>query len=333
MVIVTDGSGWSELRDLKFTSYDFEIGDEENSFEIVILREEWEEIEDNARIFIPDTECGGLVRRRATDTKRNTITIGGYTWRGMLQKAIIEPPPGQDYMIVSGDINDIINGIVSSKFYPVMAGRLEPAGITVENYRFERYCTVYDGLQKMLKSVGRKLRFDRIYEYEELPIGTIAVSSDPIVDYSERIEFSSDMCVNYLMSRQSDGVNHLICLGSGELKNRQVLHLYLDLDGNVTYSQVYENYETVTEVYDYAGAEGSELVQGGTERLLDLANKNVFEVSLDEGMNLGIGDIVGGRDYLSGMLMSAPVIGKIYRHQNGLESVEYKLGDAKGEII
>lgn len=331
MVVVTEGGSYREVRDLKFNYYDFEVGDEENSFEIGILRDEWEEMDENAQVYIPETECGGIVRRKGTDTKQDIITIGGYTWRGMLQRAILEPPPGSDYLTYSGDISDIINFIVSEHFYPILAGPLEPTGVTVSNYRFDRYVTVYDGLKKMLESVGRKLVFERSYDYEGLENGLMVVTSAPIVDYSEKIEFSSDWHINYSMQKQTDGVNHLICLGSGELKNRQVIHLYMSKDGRVINYADYEGYETITDVYDYAGATLTELRQGGIERLKELANKNVFEVSIDDSMDVDVGDIVGGRDYLSGMKMSAPVIGKVYRWRNGIESIEYKFGDAKGE--
>ena len=43
------------------------------------------------------------------------------------------------------------------------------------------------------------------------------------------------------------------------------------------------------------------------------------------GIEVGIGDIVGGRDYLTGMYMSKPIENIIYEITNDVESITYKL--------
>lgn len=43
------------------------------------------------------------------------------------------------------------------------------------------------------------------------------------------------------------------------------------------------------------------------------------------GLNVGIGDIVGGRDYLTGMYMSKPIGNIIYELTDCVESITYKL--------
>ena len=70
----------------------------------------------------------------------------------------------------------------------------------------------------------------------------------PIVDYSQQIEFSSDMRLNYTMHMEGDGVNHLICLGQGELKNRIVRHLYVDQNGNIGSTQYYTGVDEIAAV-------------------------------------------------------------------------------------
>ena len=78
-------------------------------------------------------------------------------------------------------------------------------------------------------------------------------------------------------------------------------------------------------MYDSSGAEVSDLIKGGKERLLSLANKDVFNIKVDPQIEIAVGDIVGGRDYLSGMTMSAPIWAKIIKYQSGLTSIEYVL--------
>lgn len=321
MSLIVANKNGTELRELLFSSYDFEVGDEENSFQVVIRRDEYEDIPNEARIYIPGTEYGGLFRELDTTTEQDTISPGGLTWRGMMQKKIIEPPPGQDYATDSGELNAIIKARVEAAFPGLFVGVTTSTGVTV-SYQYERYCTLEAGLKKMLKQQGYRLNI----EYSQTK-KAVVVSAAPIVDYSSQIELSSDMKLNYIMHAQSDGVNHLICLGSGELKNRTVYHLYVDQNGDIGTTQYYTGVDEVAEIYDYAGAELSDLITGGQQRLREVMNKNDFSMKLDESTEVAIGDIVGGRDYLSGMTMAAPVTGKVVRWDNGFQTIEYTLSD------
>lgn len=320
MVIVADKNG-NELRALTFYSYDIEVGIDENSFQFIVRRQEYETIPANARIYIPGTEYGGLFRELDTSTKENTISPGGLTWRGMMQKKIIEPPSGADYATDTGELNALIKARVEAAFPGMFIGSDTSTGVTVTNFKYDRYCTLEEGLRKMLRSKGYRLKI----EYSQLE-KAVVVSAVPIVDYSQSVEFSSDMQLNYTMHMQGDGINHLICLGKGELKDRTVYHLYVDNNGNIGTTQYYFGIDEIAEVYDYSGAELPDLIQSGTERLQENMNENKFEIAV-EGTEIAIGDIVGGRDYLSGMKMKSPITGKIVRWKNGFQTIEYKLED------
>ena len=318
MVIVSDPNG-NELRPLLFSMYDFEVGKSENSFAVEIKRQEYERIPDRARIYIPGTEYGGLFRRLATNTSQDVITPGGLTWRGMMQKKIISPPSGQDYATDSGELNAIVKSRVESALPGLFIGTTASTDVEA-TWQYARYCTLEEGLSDMLKSKGYRLNIE--YSQEDK---AVVVSAVPIVDYSQSIEFSADMRINYNMSMQGDGVNHLICLGSGELKDREVYHLYVDENGNIGTTQYYTGIEEITEIFDYAGAELDDLIQTGTQRLKEIRNTNIFEIKVDPDTELAIGDIVGGRDYLSGMTMRSPISGKIVKWEQGFQTVEYRL--------
>lgn len=319
-LIVADAAG-KELRTLLYSSYDFEVGKEENSFEVEIKRQEYEYIPDKARIYIPGTEYGGLFRELRTTTKDDIIAPGGLTWRGMMQKKIIVPPSGEDYATDSGELNTIIKRRVEAALPGLFIGSTADTDVTVD-WQYDRYCTLADGLTKMLKSKGYRLNIE--YSQEQK---AVVVSAVPIANYSSKIEFSSDMMLNYIMEMQTDGVNHLICLGQGELKDREVYHLYADQYGNISTNQYYFGIDEVAEVFDYAGAELEDLIQFGTERLKDLLSKNLFEIKIDPDKEIAIGDVVGGRDYLSGMIMRSPITGKVVRWEKGFQMIEYRLED------
>ena len=320
-LILADSAG-KELGFLLFKKYDFEVGVSENSFEVEILRNEYKKIQEGTMIYRPGTEYGGIVRRLRTNTAQDIICPGGYTWRGMMQKKIIVPPSGQDYAVDSGELNAIVKRRVEAAFPDLFVGVTVSTGVTVSDFQYDRYCTLEAGLTKLLKSKGYRLEL-----YYSQDLKAVVVSAVPIVDYSQRTELSSDMRTDYTMASQKDGVNHLICLGKGELRNRTVYHLYADTRGNISTTQTQFGIDEIAEVFDYSGGELPDLIQSGRERLEELKNANSFDMKIDASMEIGIGDIVGGRDYLSGMIMTSPITGKIMKWENGSRTIEYKLED------
>lgn len=320
MIVVADANGVDQ-RALQFSEYDFEIGDDENTFLVTCLRSEWETIYEGSRIYIPDTEYGGIFKKLQTNTKNGTISCGGFTWRGMLQNKIICPPTGEDYATDTGELNSIIRARVSSALPNLFDGSTESTGIEV-TYQYNRYVSLYEGLKAMLKSVGYKMRISY-----DMDTGKVIVDAVPIVDYSPEIEYSSDMNANYYMTKEGMGVNHLICLGQGELAERVVVDLYVDENGDISQTQTYFDEDEITQIYDYAGASRDDLIQSGTDQLKNIRNHNSFRIDLESTKEVEIGDIVGGRDYTSGMRMTAPITTKIVRWRNGFETTEYKLSD------
>lgn len=320
MIVVADANGVDQ-RALQFSEYDFEIGDDENTFLVTCLRSEWETIYEGSRIYIPNTEYGGIFKKLQTNTKNGTISCGGFTWRGMLQNKIICPPTGEDYATDMGELNSIIRSRVSSALPNLFDGSTESTGIEV-TYQYNRYVSLYEGLKAMLKSVGYKMRISY-----DMDTGKVIVDAVPIVDYSPEIEYSSDMNANYYMTKEGMGVNHLICLGQGELAERVVVDLYVDENGDISQTQTYFDEDEITQIYDYAGASRDDLIQSGTDQLKNIRNHNSFRIDLESTKEVEIGDIVGGRDYTSGMRMTAPITTKIVRWRNGFETTEYKLSD------
>ena len=316
IVAAPDGT---ELRCMLFSEYDFEVGDEENSFLVTIPRPEWESVANDSRIYIPGTEYGGLYKRLESDTKNNSVAVGGLTWRGMLQKKIISPPAGQDYATDSGELNAILGARVSAAFPGLFVGSSESTGVTV-SYQYYRYVTLYDGLKALLKSVGYKMQI----EYDQV-LRKVVVSAVPIVDYSSEIEYSSDMSADYSMIIDRTGINHLICLGQGELKNRIVEHLYVDRNGVISQTQTFFGENEIAETYDYAGATREDLIKSGADQLKGELNLNEFAIELESEREVQIGDIVGSRDYITGYTVTAPITTKIVKFEDGFVNIEYKL--------
>ena len=172
----------------------------------------------------------------------------------------------------------------------------------------------------MLKSAGYRMEI----QYDAL-LRKVVVSAVPIVDYSAEIEYSSDMNADYSMKLDRTGINHLICLGSGELRNRIVEHLYVDADGKISQTQTFFNENEIAETYDYAGASREDLIKSGADQLRGELNLNEFRISLESERDVAIGDIVGARDHITGYTVTAPITTKTVKCEEGFVVTEYKL--------
>lgn len=313
----------NEVRAILDAEVDMEVGDH-NDFEITLNRVGFtEEIPDKTRIFNPLTEFGGLVRRIRTSSATNSITLGGYTWRGLLQKKIIEPPAGQDYATATGELNAILFGMVEPEFDGLFKASTEDTGVEVSGYQFDRYCTLLDGLTKMLKSVGYRLQI-RYIQDDQGAAGYVEVGAVPITDYSSQIELSGDMRLNFTAESVDDGINHLICLGDGELKDRIVLHLYVQEDGSIGTTPFYTGIDEITDVYDFPSAEADALEDYGRQQFETLRGFQSFEMDIESlNLEIEIGDIIGGRDYITGISMSKPITGKVWTYKDQVERIEY----------
>lgn len=297
----------------------------DRTFSVQIARSNWRpELTFSSLIYIMGTEYGGIIGEVLTDTTLDYVELKGLSWRGRLAKKIIQPPTGSDYKTVSGELHTVMKSLIEPEFDGLFVVSQEDTGVNVSNYQFDRYCTLYDGLVKMLKSKWYRLQLS--FRREQGEPGYLFVEAVPIVDYSNRIELSRDCRLNYTMDDKRDGVNHLIVAGKGELQDRNVLHLYVQEDGSIGTQQYYTGLREIAEVYENTSTETDELWSKSEERLQELMNKKTFRMDVAKlGLDIGIGDIVGGRDYLTGLYMAKPVENIVYELTNDVESRTYKL--------
>lgn len=303
---------------------DVQLGDT-NDFEIKIKRGDYDsEYKCGNIIYAPQTEYGGVIGEINTQTSLDIITCKGFVWRGILDKKIIKPPEGQSHKTVSGEINSILKSLINEAgLSGVFSVSDENTGKVIEEYKIDRYTTLLSGIQKMLKSVGYKLTIKYMQQERGLP-GLVKLSATPIIDFSSRIELSEDYQLDFKFKDVKNGVNHLICLGKGENENRVVIDLYIQRDGSVGAVQEYEGIEEVAQIFEDANSEADDLRVRGIEKLLELANHTEFEMDVATlNLDVDIGDIVGGRDYITGLYAKKPIKEKTWRFENGKESIEY----------
>lgn len=297
----------------------------DRTFSVQIARSNWyEELTFSSLIYIMGTEYGGIIGEVLTDTTLDYVELKGLSWRGRLAKKIIQPPAGSDYKTVSGELHAAMKSLIEPEFNGLFVVSQEDTGVMVSNYQFEQYCTLLDGLTKMLKSKGYRLQLS--FRREQNEPGYLYIEAVPIVDYSNQIELSRDCQLNYTMDDKRDGVNHLIVTGKGEMQDRNVFHLYVQEDGTIGSQQYYTGLQEIAEVYENTSTETDELQSKSEERLQELMNKKTFKMDVAAlGIAISIGDIVGGRDYLTGMYMAKPVENIVYELTGDIESKTYKL--------
>lgn len=298
-------------------AFDLSFGASENDFVLVIGTAE-AILDYGAFVYMDGTEYGGIVDAKKVITNSESITYMGRTWHGVLNSKIIEPDFGENYFTVSGDANQILALLITRMgLSELFTAKKVAAGVNIGKYQFHRYCKGYDGITAMLADNGAKLKIAWKNQ-------TVELSVVPIVDYTEN-PIDGDI-TTLTVEQHEKKVNHLVCLGKGELTEREVIHLYVDQNGNIGDTQYYTGVDEVTEKYENSNTE--DLRSDGVKSFKELRDNDKAEITLPENDALAydIGDIVEASDVQTGVSATASVTQKIVRINNGAISTEYKTG-------
>ncbi len=303
---------------------DLDTGDT-NDFEVTVAASEWNPgtLGYGCRLYIPNTEYGGIIQDIESVTATGNIILRGDTWRGMLAYRIVEPPTGQDHLVLSGELNDVIRELIGDRLGGLFYVSEIDTGITVRNWQVDRYVTLYDALMKLVDAYGYRLKISYI-QPEGLEYGYVSVQAVPIVDYSDQQEYSMEGNIHVDIRDCRNGVNHLVCAGEGENQQRAVVHLYVQEDGSIGETQYYSGLDEKADVYIFTSADKDQLKEDGTKRLKDLMNYKKCEMTVED-IDLELGDIVSGYDEITDTQVKKPVIRKILKVQDGNVSIDYKL--------
>lgn len=313
VVVYPDG----RIQELTSYTLDLAYGLEENDFELATATV----LPAGAMVFMDGTSYGGIIDRVERSTEKNTTTYRGRTWWGILATRIIEPPPGQAYLTVSGDANQILAALLEECGLPTLFTiPHEPSQVRVGSFQFDRYVTLLEGLMKLTAKTSAKL-ITRIREGE---LWAWIERAGDIQLASEHTHFTS--------LHDAHPVNHLIGLGKGELTDRQIVHRYADRQGRVTTQQYFYGVDEVQATYEVSNAEGSELegkVEDKLREILASADAVDFDV-IGDASGFDVGDIVTATDAVSGMKARAPIVKKILKvTPSGVLTVSVDVGEGK----
>jgi len=273
-------------------------------------------------IYAEGTEFGGEITGYKIDVGEGLIKYTGRTWRGLLEEWIIEPPAGQDYKVVSGNLAASIRTLPLPSVIEV-----QDTTYSGNRFQFDRYCTTFAGITKLIQAANPDLRIAIDFEQDAgAYTGKARLSIVPVRDMTNMVEVSQDYNdkIQLQMTRDGKTPRHLICLGKGELHEREVIHLYADSNWNITRTAIAGAHPV--ETYDFSASEA--LLADGTKHYQELiSNHKQIDVQIS-GLDVRLGDIISARHHLIEEDIQAEITKIIWHCENfgnyQVESYEYK---------
>lgn len=311
----TDRS-WADVGLLDASSSDWAWGADENDFEI-ILSETSGVPEVGALVYGEDGDVGGIVRGYESEYETGVLRVRGDTWAGVLDCFTLCPPSGAAYYSVSGSMRSCVSSLLSRLgvgwlFTVSSASSTRQVSHTFKGARSStqseagRFMGGWAALWQLAADNGMKVRM----RYDAA-LRKVSVTVMPRKDWTDAE--SIDAGLAQVKVSTSSPVNHLVCLGEGELEQRTVLHLYADERGNVSTHQTLTGADEISATYDYASSD--DLAADGAKKLREEweASQEVKVGTSGEGAAFEVGDLIGGTDAKTGIYAEAVVTKKVVR--------------------
>lgn len=320
-VILADGK-LTPRASVSRVTLDWACGTDENDFELTIDDPDAPEIERGWYFWLDGSDVGGRIidRRVAVSGGVSTATWIGQSWTGMLAAKILQPDANQDYLTVSGKLPDILKSLLKRIGLDTVFTVDSSDASTLSNWMFQnpRYVDAYTGLRTLLASCGRRLDFKA--SGNKILLGIVPVQTITNTIDSDLVDFKAET------NRRA--VNHLIGLGSQELKNRLVVNYFADAAGVVSQTQTLVGADEVCATYDYSNADLGTLQSETKKHLQELQTGGSVEVTLSDevGDGLRVDDKIVATDQASGVNVTAVVTKRIVKIDSGILTSTFEVG-------
>lgn len=311
---------------LKDYILDMAYGADENNFECTVSASN-NVCDAGFYLYMEGTEYGGIIDSINIDTESETVIYIGRTWHGILNSKVLEPDVGSDYLTVKGEANTVLSTLIERMGLQDMFNvSSDASGVDISSYKMNRYIGGYSGILKMLKANGAKLNV--IFKN-----GFVELSAKPFVDYSKDEQFDTDQ-ISFTIQKNYKPINHVICLGQGDLKDRRVIHLYADGVGNISGTQTFTGIDEVCVIYDYSNAESdAELIEGGVEIIKTSWASDSIEFDFDsDDESFDINDVIGAKEFTTGAEVRASITKKIIQIKDYTTSISYSCESGVGTV-
>lgn len=238
----------------------------------------------------------------------------------MLAAKILQPEVNQDYLTVSGKLPDILKSLLKRIGLDSVFTVDSSDASTLSNWMFQnpRYVDAYTGFRNLLASCGRRLDFQAKDNHILLGITPVGIITNTV---------DSDL-VDFKAETNRRAVNHLIGLGSQELKNRLVVNYFADATGVVSQTQTLVGADEVCATYDYSNADLGTLQSETKKHLQELQTGGSVEVTLSDevGDGLRVDDKIVATDQASGVNVTAVVTKRIVKIDSGILTSTFEVG-------
>lgn len=320
-VILADGK-LTPRASVSQVTLDWACGTDENDFELTIDDALAPNISQGWYFWLDGSDVGGRIvdRRVSVAGGTSTTTWIGQSWTGMLAAKILQPDANQDYLTVSGKLPDILKNLLKRIGLDSVFTVDSSDASTLSNWMFQnpRYVDAYTGLRTLLASCGRRLDFKT--SGNKILLGIVPVQTITNTIDSDLVDFKAET------NRRA--VNHLIGLGSQELKNRLVVNYFADATGVVSQTQTLVGADEVCATYDYSNADLSTLQSETKKHLQELQTGGSVEVTLSDevGDGLRVDDKIVATDQASGVNVTAVVTKRIVKIDSGILTSTFEVG-------
>lgn len=320
-VILADGK-LAPHASISQVTLDWACGTDENDFELTIDDALAPNISQGWYFWLDGSDVGGRIvdRRVSVAGGMSTTTWIGQSWTGMLAAKILQPDANQDYLTVSGKLPDILKNLLKRIGLDTVFTVDSSDASILSNWMFQnpRYVDAYTGLRTLLASCGRRLDFK--VSGNKILLGIVPVQTVANTIDSDLVDFKAET------NRRA--VNHLIGLGSQELKNRLVVNYFADATGVVSQTQTLVGADEVCATYDYSNADLSTLQSETKKHLQELQTGGSVEVTLSDevGDGLRVDDKIVAADQSSGVNVTAVVTKRIVKIDSGILTSTFEVG-------
>lgn len=309
------GSQYEPYAQTDSFTLDYAYGDEENDFELTVEQSGLTDIQLTAFRLEDTPDVAGYVDGVTSVFKNGyyTITFTGTSMQGILDKRIIQPYTNQDYYTGKGTLTSVLTQVLKDTELTQIVTLNNIPTVNI-NYQFDRYCSVWQGLRKLARSLSMRV------ELSMSLTGQIQLSFIPL----ESTTINSNN-VAYEASKQSKYVTHIIALGEGELRNRAVGHAYWNGTSIVTSkpSGWKEGYTQTYEMNTIAADKINETAVEQLQKIIDERQK--IQIKEPDGM-YPLDSSFTITDMPTGMTISASIKKLIIKISKGVKTLSMEVG-------
>ena len=205
------------------------------------------------------------------------------------------------------------------------------------SYQLNRYCSLLEAVENLCdyRNVLFRMRVTGyiITKTSNTNLGKEAFYLRTLFEEPKRTdenyEFTTDDTDFVIQEKQAE-YNYILALGSGNLKDRLVKRYSMNTTtGKLTeidHIPIADNAKVY--LYDYGSVESAEELEiYSQKKALELIDKISHKMTLNEGIDYDVGDIVTARETMTNSTVEEPIRKKIIKVSNGVPKISYSIGD------